>query len=83
MLQLIAYFLFHENEQSKNITDIFIPQASISIAEPIDVQIDELGYDIIHMYQVIGIINEEKVPVLESTLNYMNENLFLAKMTQP
>ena len=54
----------------------FIPQTSISIAEPIDVQIDELGYSITHMYQVIGIINDEKVPGLESILNYMNENTF-------
>ena len=28
---------------------MFIPQADISIAEPIDVQIDELGNSIIHM----------------------------------
>ena len=50
--------------------DIFITQASISIAEPIDVQIDELGNNIIQMYQFIGIINDEQVPGLENVLNY-------------
>ena len=28
------------------------------------------------MYQLIGIINDEKVPGSESMLNYMNENGF-------
>ena len=54
----------------------------ISIPETIDVQIDELGNNVIHIYQSISIINDEKVPGLESILDYMNENL-LAKMTQP
>ena len=58
------------------------PQTCISIAEPIDVQIDELGNNIIQMYQLIGIINDEKVHGLERILKYMNENS-LAKMTQP
>ena len=61
---------------------MFIPQTNISIAERIDVLIDELGYNIIHMYQLKGIIYDGKVPGLECILNYMNENL-LAKMTQP
>ena len=34
------------------------------------------------MYQLIGIINDEKVHGLESMLDYMNEHL-LAKMNQP
>ena len=55
---------------------MFIPQTSTSIAEPTDVQDDELGYNIIHMYQLIGIISDESVSGLESILNYMNENLF-------
>ena len=74
--------LFQESKQPKNIYEIIIPQTSISIAEPIDVQIDELGNDIIQVYQLIGTINGGKVPRLESKLNYMNET-FLAKMTQP
>ena len=51
---------FQENEQPKNIYDIFIPQTNISIAELTDVQIDELGNNLIQMYQFIGIVNDEK-----------------------
>ena len=68
--------LFQEIEQPKNTNEMFIPQTSISIAEPIDVQIDELGNNMITMYQLIGIINDDKVPGLGSILNYMNEHLF-------
>ena len=68
--------LFQEDEQSKNTYEIIIPQTSISIAEPTDVQIDELGNGIIQMYQPIGIISDEKVPGLESILNHMRENFF-------
>ena len=48
----------------------------ISTAEPYDVQIDEMGDNIIQMYQFIGDINDTKVAGLESLLNYMNENFF-------
>ena len=69
--------LFQENEQHKNINGMFIPKTDISIAEPIEVQMDESGNDINQLYQFIGIIiDEKKVPGLESILNYMNENLF-------
>ena len=67
--------LYQENEQPKHTNDIFIPKTDISIAEPIEAQIDELGNNITQMYQLIGIINDEKVG-LESLLNYMDENLF-------
>ena len=66
--------LFQENEQPENTTEIFIPQTSISIAEPIGVQIDELGNNTIQMYQLICTINNEKEGGLESLLNYMNKN---------
>ena len=66
---------FQKNEQPKNINDTFVPKADISIAEPIEVQIDELGNNTIQMYQLIGIINDEKAGGLESFLNYMNESL--------
>ena len=66
--------LFQENEQLKNINDILIHKTEISIVEPIDVQIDELGNNTTQMYQPIGIINDEKAGGLESLLNYMNEN---------
>ena len=35
--------LFQENEPPKHIIDIFIPKSDISVAEPYDVQIAELG----------------------------------------
>ena len=68
--------LFQENAPPKNIEDIFIPQSDISIALPYDAVIDELGNNVITMYQFIGDINDEKVAGLESLLNYMNENFF-------
>ena len=68
--------LFQENEPPQNIKDIFIPYSNISKAEAIDVQTDELGYNIITMYQFIGDINDTKVGGLESLFNYMNENFF-------
>ena len=71
--------LFQENEQPKNTNGIFIPQAGISIAEPVYVQTDELGNNIVQMYQRIGIINDEKVPGLESKLHHMNENFAFSK----
>ena len=57
--------LFQENEQPKHINDMFIPKTVISIAEPIEVQIDELGNNTIHMYQLIGSINDDKAGGLE------------------
>ena len=47
--------LFQENEPPQNIKDTLIPKSGFSIAEPIDVQIDELGNNTIQMYQLIGI----------------------------
>ena len=41
--------LFQENEQPKNINGMVIPKTGISIAEPIEVQIDELGHNTIKM----------------------------------
>ena len=38
----------------------------ISIAEPIDVRIDELGNGIIQMYKSIGEVSDETVSGLES-----------------
>ena len=68
--------LFQENELPKNINDIFIPKSDISVAEPYDVIIDQLGNNVITMYQFIGDINDTKVGGLESLLNYMNDNFF-------
>ena len=64
------------SKEPQNIKDIFTLKTDISTAEPFDVQIDELGDNIITMYQFIGDINDTKVGGLESLLNYMNENSF-------
>ena len=45
-------------------------KTDISIAEPIDVQIDKIFNNISQVSEVIGIINDKKVPGLESILNY-------------
>ena len=68
--------MFQENEPPQNIKDILIPRSDISVAESYDVQIDELGDNVITMYQFIGDINDTKVAGLESLLNYMNDNSF-------
>ena len=53
-------------EEPKNIKDIFIPTSDIGIAEPYEVQIDELGNNVITMYQFTGDIHDTKVAGLES-----------------
>ena len=68
--------LFQKDEPPKNINDLFIPNSDISIAEPYDATIDELGNNVITMYQFIGNINDTKVGGLESLLNNMKENSF-------
>ena len=65
-----------QKEEPNDITDMFIPTAHISIAEPYDAQMDELGDNIIQTYQLTGIIDNTKVAGLESLLNYINENYF-------
>ena len=57
--------LFQENAQPKNIEDIFIPKSDISTALPYVVIIDELGNNVISMYQFVGDINDTKVGGLE------------------
>ena len=68
--------VFQEDELPKDINEIFIPSSDISIAEPYDVQIGELGNNVITMYQLIGNINDTPVGGLEPVLNYMNENFY-------
>ena len=50
--------LFQENEPPQNIKDTFVNKNLISIAEPYDVQIDEMGDNIIQMYQFMCDIND-------------------------
>ena len=66
--------LIQENEPPKNIICIFIPKNDISVAD-YDVQADELGNNVITMYQFIGKIKDTKVGGLASLLNYMTENI--------
>ena len=68
--------LLQENEAPQNVKDTFMKKNLISIAEPYDVHIDAMGDNIIQMYQFMGDVNDTKVAVLESLLNYMNENFF-------
>ena len=68
--------LFQDNGSTKSIEDIFISKSDFSIAEPYDVQIDELGNNAITMCQFIGDINDTKVAGSESLLNCMDGNFF-------
>ena len=52
--------LFQEDAPPKDINDTFIPQSDISIALPYGVVTDELGDNVVTMYQFIGDINDEK-----------------------
>ena len=71
----ISLFQENENEEPKNI-DIFTPKSDISIAEPYDVIINEIGNNVISMYQFICDINDTKVGGLEFLLKYMGESFF-------
>ena len=62
--------LFQTNEPPKNIEDIFIPKSDISIALPYDVISDELGNNVITMYQFIGGINGKSLRFRISTKLY-------------
>ena len=68
--------LSQENEPPKHIIDMFIPKSDISIALPYDVIIDELGNNVITMYQLVGDINDTTVADSGSLLTYMNEHFF-------
>ena len=82
MIDFIAHniYLVQEDGTVKNILDILFPYGDIAVAELVDVQLNVLG-PVIQMYQFIGDINGERVPGLESILNYTNEN-FLMKQIQ-
>ena len=68
-------YLTQEDGTVKNILDMVFPYGDIAVAELADAQLNDLG-PVIQMYQFIGDINDERVPGLESILNYINENLF-------
>ena len=68
--------LFQEAELPKNINDIFIPNNDISTAEPYDVIIDELGNNVISMYQLVvyrsGVFRAIASPVPKYTTSVSN-----------
>ena len=66
--------MMKQSKEPQHIKCIFIPKRDISVAEPI-VQIDALGNHTTQMYQLIGVINDEKVG-LESLLNHTNKISF-------
>ena len=68
-------YLIQEDGTVKNILDILFAYGNIAVAELVDVQLNELG-PITQMYQFIGDINDNRVPGLESILNYIDENFF-------
>ena len=68
-------YLYQKDGTVKNILDILFSYGDIAVAELVDVQLTELG-PVIQLYQFIGPINDERVPGLESILNYINENFF-------
>ena len=75
-------YLIQEDGTVKNILDMLFPYgeiASIAVAELVDAQLNDLG-PAVQMYQFIGDINDERVPGLESILNYNNENLFIKQI---
>ena len=68
-----------QGEKLTNTFGLLINQNDISIAEPVETQTDELGNNVIAMYQFVGDIHDNKVPGLESVLNYRNGNFHTKK----
>ena len=64
-----------EDGTVKNTLDLLFAYGIIAVAELVDVQLNEFG-PVIQMYQFIVDINDNRVPGLESILNYTDENLF-------
>ena len=65
-----------QEEKLTNNFELLINQTDISIAEPVEIQIDELGNNGITMYQFVGDTSDNKMPGLESIINYMNGNVY-------
>ena len=57
-------------EKPTHIFESLINQNNISIAEPVEIQIDESVNNVITMYEFVGDINDNKVPGLESITLY-------------
>ena len=68
-------YLIQEDGTVKNILDTLFPYGDIAVAGLVDVQLNGLG-PMVQMYQFIGDINGERIPGLESILNYISKNFF-------
>ena len=80
LIEIIAHSVtLFQDEKLTNIFELLINQNNISIAEPVEIQIDELGNNVTTMYQFVGDTNDNKVPGLESILNYINNNFYVYK----
>ena len=53
-----------QDETPTNIFELLINQNNISTAEPVEIQIDELGNNVFTMYEFVGDINDNNVPGL-------------------
>ena len=49
---------------------------NISVAEPVEIQIDDLGNNVITMCEFVGDINDNKALGLDIILNCINDALF-------
>ena len=54
----IYTYLCQRDGTARNILDMLFPYGAIAIAELLDVQINELGNNVIQLYQVVGAIND-------------------------
>ena len=68
-------YLFQRDGTVKHILDRLFPYGYIAIAELVGVQINEIGNNVIQLYQFVGDINDKRNPGLESILNCINESL--------
>ena len=64
-------YLTQEDGTVKDIVDMLCPYGDIAVVELVDVQLNDLG-PVVQMYQFIEDIHGERVPGLESILNYIN-----------
>ena len=51
------------SKEPENIKDIFIPKSDIGVAEPYDVQIDELGDNLLLCASLLNILMTQKLVV--------------------
>ena len=77
LIEITAHSIsLFQGEKLTNISELLISQNNISIAEPVEIQIDGLGNTVTTMYQFVGGINVNTVPGSESTLNYINDDFY-------